>query len=447
MSDYTHPHPGDKVVLPSPATAYYYPEEGAFDEEATALSDEDHDKETKDKKKKEKKKKKKKEDRHSSTKESKRSSSERLSSRRSEETLAYLKRSSSERPSSERKEHRRREVDQMLATRDELRVGTENEECRRGRRERMSKSGSINQPREDEYLANYEPRLIPDMHTEQRKRVTFAQEQREKNRSRRPDMDVPKIIEVKMNSARSLGPGSVIPEQQTSRSSTKSDYERFLQMLGEESELPPLNPLIMSSDQDFQEAFDALAQDSVFDDNFEKAFNEFSEHYLALSPWGEDDPMNSCGKGDKSIKNQPTFNEADFIQIPLTPVLRRGLMSDIPSNLNHGSSSKKKDKLPERPRTPTVQQGHLDDNAFEKLEKKEVHGGDEFVEISRTPYHRRNKVILEDDSNGNGKCNAGHSSMPHHFQESSPAPTDKEKKRHKNWNILPLRRSTSAAKF
>lgn len=66
--------------------------------------------------------------------------------------------------------------------------------------------------------------------------------------------------------------------------------------------LEKLHPLISASDKEFQEAFDNLAKDSVFDENFEKAFNEFSEHYLALSPWGEDDSTGMKDQCDKAVE-------------------------------------------------------------------------------------------------------------------------------------------------
>lgn len=448
MSDYTHPHPGDEtgVVRPSPATATYYPEEGAFyeGEGEAALYDEDLDEEKKDKKKKKKKR-----------KESKRSSSVRLPSRRTEETSESLMRSSSERQSSERKEHRRREDGQRLETKEERHERHErrkleemkNAKLRRERRERR-RSSRPSKPCEDEHIGC----LIPDMHIEQPKGVTLAQEQWEINMPRRPEMNVPKTIEVVKNSAHSLGPEPVTHDHQTRSSSTRSDYERLMQLLGEQSEMPALHPLIAASDQDFQEAFDALARDSVFDDNFEKAFNEFSEHYLALSPWGEDDPMkDTCEKGDKSNKNQAPCGEADSIQIPLTPVSRRGLTSYIPKDLKHGSSSKKEiydeDKLAKMPGTPTVQKAGLYASALEKSDKKEADGGDEFVEILRTPFYRMNDAIVGDDSNRNDKSNAGHPSSAAHTHESSPKAdsVDKTKKRHKKWNILRACRPTTTA--
>jgi hypothetical protein len=69
-------------------------------------------------------------------------------------------------------------------------------------------------------------------------------------------------------------------------------------------------------DDDSQEAYDALARDSVFDDNFERSFNEFSLHYLALSPWSADSSTN----GEAVSMN----GEEDFIQCPPSPVLQRG---------------------------------------------------------------------------------------------------------------------------
>jgi hypothetical protein len=63
-----------------------------------------------------------------------------------------------------------------------------------------------------------------------------------------------------------------------------------------------LHPLVAVSDHDFQEAYDAHAR-SIFDDNFEKRFSEFCEHYLVLPPWGE---------------NGSEDGEQDFIQLSLS---------------------------------------------------------------------------------------------------------------------------------
>lgn len=97
-----------------------------------------------------------------------------------------------------------------------------------------------------------------------------------------------------------------------------------------------LHPFIMVLDQDFQKPFDVLARgisndnfeepfnkkfsehssapspsvdtvdrNYIFDDNFEEPFNDFFDHYLAQSPWGENDSKDG---------------EEDFIQLSLTPV-------------------------------------------------------------------------------------------------------------------------------
>jgi hypothetical protein len=379
MSDYTHPHPGDEiyVVPPSPATATYYPEEVAFSAEGAGAPlheyDEDQDtKEAKDKKKKKKKK----------SKESQRPSSERVSSKRTMESSV-----SREKRGSERKEHR----DHTLETKEERRERhdrrkreeLENPELKQERRERRThrtshrrSSDRGGKPREDDHLLGGHPipielHLIPDMIIEQPTRPPLAQEQLVAAHRRSPERNVPKTIEVVINSSAPLYPEPDYPEHQN-RNSAKSDYDRLMQLLKEQSETPDLHPLIAASDHDFQEAFDTLARDSVFDDNFEKAFNEFSEHYLALSPWGEDDSIrDNCDKDHKSNKNQPPCGEKDFIQIPLAPVSRRGLSSNISKDSKHGSSSKKEiiqeGNFDEMPRTPTIQKGVLSSKSLEMI--------------------------------------------------------------------------------
>jgi len=181
----------------------------------------------------------------------------------------------------------------------------------------------------------------------------------------------------------------------------ESDYDRLRQLLHEQSEmsdsdsesshknamvLDKLHPLISASDEDFQEAFDNLAKDSVFDDNFEKAFNEFSEHYLALSPWGEDD---STGMKDQC----DNATDQDFLQIPLTPVSKKEITSYISKDKKRycRGESESDDVV----RTPVLERGvlavhDLDDHKHEDSKKKMIEPtAQEMVEVSRTPYFRK----------------------------------------------------------
>jgi hypothetical protein len=186
--------------------------------------------------------------------------------------------------------------------------------------------------------------------------------------------------------------------ERKSRLPKKSDYDRLRQLLHEQSEksdgdsesshehamvLDKLHPLISASDVEFQEAFDNLAQDSVFDDNFEKAFNEFSEHYLALSPWGEDD---STGIKDQCDKT----SDQDFIQIPLTPVSKKGITSYISKdNKRYYRGESESDDVV---RTPVLERGILTANDLDdhkQDEKKSIEPTcQEMIEVSRTPYFR-----------------------------------------------------------
>jgi hypothetical protein len=437
--------------MPSPAAATYYPEEVAFYAEGAGTPFheylDDHDtKEAKEKKKK--KKKKSKESKRSSFKESRRSSFESASSKWTLGSSVSLEMRGLE-PSEPRdhtletKEERRKRHERRK--KEEL----ENPELKRERRERRKQStihrrssdrGGM--PREVDHLLGEhsiptELCLISDMITEQPPGPPLVQEHWGAAHRRVPKTDVPRTIEVIMDSSSLLDSEPDIPYQQN-RKSSKSDYDRLMRLLEEQNETPALHPLIAASDHDFQEAFDTLARDSVFDDNFEKAFNEFSEHYLVLSPLGEDDSIkDKCDKDYKSSKNQPPYGEEDFIQIPLTPVSRRGLTGYISKDFNHKSASKKEitneSDFEDITRKPIVQKGVLSSKSLERIsEKKRIEVEDEFFEILRTPFSHGSETESpeqQDDADSKDKDSA-----------PSSLPNDKSRK----WKFLRRRRSATS---
>ena len=234
---------------------------------------------------------------------------------------------------------------------------------------------------------------------------------------KRPDMNVPRNIMVAPSSPLSdLEPE--ITDRDERKARLKSDYERLVELLEEQSEImdkhtragaddpspesstvadrlpSSMHPLIAASDLEFQQAFDALARDSVFDDNFENAFNEFSEHYLALSPWSEEDSMENKDEGHNSSGRDYSRSEQDSIQIPLTPVSRKDLTKTKHSKSvgSHHVSRK------ERPRTPTLGKGILNSSSLEsKNELSDLRSGENFVEISRRPLYRRATSLKKSD--------------------------------------------------
>ena len=280
----------------------------------------------------------------------------------------------------------------------------------------------------------------------------------------RREMQIPTSIEVPTT----IDAGTDHPEahKQEKRSRRpKSDYDRLMKLLDEQSDgldrsqkddsvsseedlsaMDKLHPLIAASDDEFQEAFDKLARDSVFDDNFEKAFNEFSEHYLGLSPWGEDDSMKD--------KCDNTDDRQDFIRIPLTPVARKGITSYISKDssgqnitkYNHVESSS--DGMP---RTPVIERGVLSvsamDNTHEDHKKKAAQlGGEEFVKVSRTPYSRRKASSSQDSPEGDDNANEqAHQISDHSLSRarSEPSPETSDGGRRLKWGLLRGRRHAS----
>lgn len=217
----------------------------------------------------------------------------------------------------------------------------------------------------------------------------------------RRGMEIPTTINVPIDVIVEHPPEQPkVPKRERKSPRTKTDYDRLRQLLHEQSEksdsdtdsdpdhamvLDKLHPLISASDEEFQEAFDNLAKDSVFDDNFEKAFNEFSEHYLALSPWGEDDSTGMKDQCDRAA-------EQDFIQIPLTPVSKKGITSYISKDnkkLYRGDENESDDVV----RTPVLERGFLTasdlDNKHVDHKKPTLPTAEEMVEVSRTPYFRQ----------------------------------------------------------
>lgn len=215
-------------------------------------------------------------------------------------------------------------------------------------------------------------------------------------------IEIPTMIEIPTSiDVVSERPAMEKPKRERKSRLPKTDFDRLRQLLHEQSErsdsdsesshknamvLDKLHPLISAADEDFQEAFDNLAKDSVFDDNFEKAFNEFSEHYLALSPWGEDD---STGMKDQC----DMATDQDFLQIPLTPVSKKEINSYISKDKKRycRGESESDDVV----RTPVLERGvlavhDLDDHKHEDSKKKMIEPtAQEMVEVSRTSYFRK----------------------------------------------------------
>jgi hypothetical protein len=108
--------------------------------------------------------------------------------------------------------------------------------------------------------------------------------------------------------------------------------EMLKEVTGENNDAPPAShPLILTWDQDFQDAFHAFTRDTT--ESFEKSFGEISHQYFLSK-----DPRHE------------SFHET--------------------------------------PSTPTVQRGVLDGDALDKnAENERVPTGDDFFELSRAPFH------------------------------------------------------------
>jgi hypothetical protein len=260
------------VITPCPVTAFYETAVSVYTEEEALC-----DKENKGKRKKYK------------TKNSKRSSSEHQSpsSERKERRRSRLESKGEHRECHERRnqeEMRNAKLKREHTERRERRKQSNASHRHRGPR---SSSDRSNKACDDGHLDGYsipcELSHILDILLEEPRGVTsFAQAQSVSYR--RPDENLPKTTEVDCDLL-------LIPFLHAQRKTAS----------------PSVNPLIATSNHDFQETFGVLAR--TFDDNFERSLNEFSQHYFDLSPWDEEGSMN----GDE-----------DFLQIPFTIVLQKG---------------------------------------------------------------------------------------------------------------------------